>query len=184
MAEKVMLSILALSIIGLVLIAIFEPDDEDALSVRISFNVSGGRYLEDYVFEYEDGQEIILPEADREGFEFMGWYMSNTLVQPFEEELIEEEHIQLYAKWRFEFKELSIKSAYEHLGSGILIKGQVHDVYGVSGIFVKDETGTILVKNIDQNLAIGDFVLVEGYVKYENGLHFIDCIYGSVKYNE
>ena len=63
----------------------------------IAFDTLGGNDIEPITFEY--GEEISLPDAEKEGEDFLGWYKDAGYTEAFDEETMPAEDVLLYARY-------------------------------------------------------------------------------------
>ena len=67
------------------------------ISHNITYNLDGGTNNELNPSSYVEGEEVILKEATKEGYKFLGWYIGETKVTSISPEA--KEDIELTAKW-------------------------------------------------------------------------------------
>ena len=67
------------------------------ISHNITYNLDGGTNNELNPSSYVEGEEVILKEATKEGYKFIGWYIGETKVTSISPEA--KEDIELTAKW-------------------------------------------------------------------------------------
>ena len=67
------------------------------ISHNITYNLDGGTNNELNPSSYVEGEEVILKEATKEGYKFIGWYTGETKVTSISPEA--KEDIELTAKW-------------------------------------------------------------------------------------
>ena len=99
--KKILLTILlvfSLVIIGCGDIPSIGPDnpsgDQEKVSYKITYDLAGG-FCEGLIEEYQEGEIVILPNASKEGFTFLGWYANDTKI-----EIIEKGDYNLVAKYK------------------------------------------------------------------------------------
>ena len=68
-------------------------------NVTITFQTNGGVAIEDRTYDLE-GDSFVLPVPVREGFTFEGWFLDETLTEPFTlASIMSKKTVTLYAKW-------------------------------------------------------------------------------------
>ena len=79
----------------LVLYAAFEKN-----TYQVIFDVDGGTEIEPVSLKFEETYHLYFKEAEKEGFNFCGWYLDETLTVPINSLImLEEEDVTVYAKW-------------------------------------------------------------------------------------
>ena len=125
-------------------------------SYTITYDLDGG-VCDGLVYEYTEGDEVVLPTPTKEGFTFLGWYLGDVKV-----ELIKQGNFNLVAKW--EKNEESLKDKYECItiseaialanAAGETVTAESYYVYGIietvsnptyGEMTISDETGSIYV---------------------------------------
>ena len=182
MAKKIFVGSIVLLFAIFLVVTIVDFNDNNTKEITISFNTNGGAYLEDLVIDYKKGDEVDLPSPTRTGFQFLGWFTDKDLNHVITDEFYENQNIiQLYAKWDYLFDKLPINESYNSIDEGVLIEGIVYAMYLDQGFFIKDDSGFILVKENQSSISVGDKILVEGYVRYDDNLHYIESVYRKVE---
>ena len=73
-------------------------------SYTITYDLDGG-VCDSLVYEYTEGDEVVLPTPTKEGFTFLGWYLGDVKV-----ELIKQGNFNLVAKnWQKNYNKISEK---------------------------------------------------------------------------
>lgn len=96
--KKKTILIVAGAVVGLAIIAaalyffVFKKDE--AKNITITFNSNGGTAVSNVVLK--KGEALTLPETTQEGFEFEGWFISNTKVN---DNIVFDEDATLTARW-------------------------------------------------------------------------------------
>lgn len=71
-------------------------------SVKLTFHTNGGDAIE--AVSVDKGEEYVLPEAQREGYGFLGWYLDSELTDGPVEKVVAEKNQDFYAKWEQLYK--------------------------------------------------------------------------------
>ncbi|MBQ6817873.1 MAG: InlB B-repeat-containing protein [Bacilli bacterium] len=161
-------------------------------SYTITYDLDGG-VCDSLVYEYTEGDEVVLPTPTKEGFTFLGWYLGDVKV-----ELIKQGNFNLVAKW--EKNEESLKDKYECItvaeaislanAAGETGTTESYYIYGViesvsnptyGEMTISDETGSIYVygtydangekrySELDDKPVAGDEVVLYGPFKMYKG---------------
>ena len=66
---------------------------------NITYILNGGSFTSDVVYEYEDGIGLeILPTAEKDGYEFLGWFYKDNLINKIDADINKD--VTLSARWK------------------------------------------------------------------------------------
>ena len=140
---------------------------------NITYNLDGGTNNELNPSSYVEGEEVILKEATKEGYKFLGWYLNDVLVTTINKE--QKGDVELVAKWEYIKKSYNITYVLDggtnsELNPPTYLEGEtvtLHEAtkegYDFLGWYLND----VLVTTIDSTQK-GDIELTAKFKEKEN----------------
>ncbi len=124
-------TLLVLAALLMCVLVLFAACKKDAKTVTLTFDAQGGPAVEAATVEI--GKEHTLPEPEREGYRFEGWYATADLAGEKVEKVVASADATYYAKWK------QLYAVNLELGGGTLSAGKIYlDEGAVVYDFVKD----------------------------------------------
>lgn len=147
--------------------------------------VSGFEDVEIEPLEAPYDSTIVLPEPEKEGYAFDGWFVDAETTIPFTLNRMPFNGATLYAKWVEADAQSSIAYALSRQpGTPVVTKGVVYAklLSPYTGFFIQDKNNQIYCLGDQDSVEIGDEVEVTGYVELWNAMPMIHGI-NDIKVN-